>query len=112
MISKAEGESFGMSHPSQAVGKTDFDFFTEADARPALEDAAEIMKTGIPIVDFEERETRLDGRETWASTTKMIRVDEQGRTLGTFGISRDITKRKQDEKTLRESEEKLSLIHI
>ena len=100
MISKAEAGSFGMSDPSQAVGKTDFDFFTEEHARPAFEDEAEIMKTGIPIVDFEERETRLDGRETWASTTKMIRVDEQGRTLGTFGISRDITKRKQAEEEL------------
>jgi PAS domain S-box-containing protein len=106
MISKATAGSFGMSDPSQAVGKTDFDFFTEEHARPAFDDEAEIMRTGIPIVDFEERETRLDGRETWASTTKMIRVDEQGRTLGTFGISRDITRRKQDEKALRESEEK------
>jgi PAS domain S-box-containing protein len=106
MISKAHGALFGLSDPAQAVGKTDFDFFTEEHARPAFEDEREIMRTGRPVVDLEEKETRLDGRETWVSTTKMARTDAHGRTLGTLGISRDITKRKQAEETLRESEEK------
>ena len=100
MISRAEGKSFGMSDPSQAVGKTDFDFFTKEHAGPAFENELEIMRTGLPMVDLEEKETRLDGRETWASTTKLARVDERGKTLGTFGISRDITRRKQAEEEL------------
>jgi PAS domain S-box-containing protein len=106
MISKSTAESFGLSDPSQAVGKTDFDFFTEEHARPAFEDEQEIMRTGLPIVDLEERETRLNGAETWASTTKLARIDADGKTLGTMGISRDITERKQTEQKLRESEEK------
>ena len=106
MISKAHASLFGLSDPSQAVGKTDFDFFTEEHARPAFEDELEIMRTGRPVVDLEEKEIRLDGRETWVSTTKMARTDAHGRTLGTLGISRDITKRKRAEETLRESEEK------
>jgi PAS domain S-box-containing protein len=106
MISKAHGALFGLSDASQAVGKTDFDFFTEEHARPAFEDEREIMRTGRPVVDLEEKETRLDGRETWVSTTKLARTDAHGRTLGTLGISRDITDRKRAEQTLRESEEK------
>jgi PAS domain S-box-containing protein len=106
MISKAHAGRFGLSDPSEAVGKTDFDFFTEEHARPAFEDEQEIMRTGLSIVDLEEKETRLDGTETWVSTTKLARTDAHGRTLGTLGISRDITKRKQAEETLRESEEK------
>ena len=106
MISKAHAQAFGLSDPSQAVGKTDFDFFTEEHARPAFEDEQEIMRTGLPIVGLEEKETRLDGPDTWVSTTKMARTDAHGRTLGTLGISRDITTRKQAEATLRESEEK------
>jgi PAS domain S-box-containing protein len=103
MISKAHAQAFGLSDPSQAVGKTDFDFFTEEHARPAFEDELEIMRTGLPMVGFEEKETRLDGRVTWVSTTKLARTDRQGKTLGTLGISRDITKHKQAEETLRES---------
>lgn len=106
MISKSHNADFGLNDPSGAVGKTDFDFFTDEHARPAFEDEREIMRTGRPIVDLEEKETRLDGRETWVSTTKVARTDAHGRTLGTLGISRDITTRRQTEQTLRESEEK------
>ena len=100
MISKAHAALFGLSDPSQAVGKTDFDFFTEEHARSAFEDEQEIMRTGLPIVGVEEKETRLDGVETWVSTTKMARTDAHGRTLGTLGISRNITDRKQAEVSL------------
>ena len=103
MISKAHAEMFGLTDPSQAVGKTDFDFFTEEHARLAYENELEIMRTGLPMVDFEEKETHLDGRETWVSTTKLVRTDKQGKTLGTLGISRDITKRKQAEEELAET---------
>jgi PAS domain S-box-containing protein len=106
MISKAQAVLFGLSDPSLAVGKTDFDFFTDEHARPAFESELEVMRTGRPVVDLEEKETHFDGRETWVSTTKMARTDAHGRTLGTLGISRDITRRKQAEATLRESEEK------
>ncbi len=107
MISAATARSFGLSDPSQAVGKTDFDFFTEEHARPALEDEREIMRSGVPVVDLEERETRLDGRETWASTTKLPRTDSEGNVIGTFGISRDITARKQAAGELAEANRRL-----
>ena len=100
MISKALAAHFGLSDPSQAVGKTDFDVFTDEHARSAFEDEQEIMRTGLPIVGVEEKETRLDGVETWVSTTKMARTDAHGRTLGTLGISRNITERKQAEVSL------------
>jgi PAS domain S-box-containing protein len=103
MVSAATARSFGFDDSTQVVGKSDFDFFAEDHARPAFEDEQEIMRTGVPIVDLEERETRLDGRETWASTTKLPRRDREGNIVGTFGISRDITARKQAEKELRDA---------
>jgi PAS domain S-box-containing protein len=88
---------FGLSDPSQAIGKTDFDFFAEDHARPAYEDEKEIMLTGHPLKNIEEKEVWPDGRVTWVSTTKMPLIDEKGKIVGTFGISRDITERKQAE---------------
>jgi PAS domain S-box-containing protein len=106
MISAAQARSFGLDDPSQAVGKTDFDYFTEEHARPALLDEREIMRTGTPIIGLEERETWPDGHETWVSTTKMARSDDQGTVVGTFGISRDITVHMQAQRDLRDAEER------
>jgi PAS domain S-box-containing protein len=57
------------------------------------------------VLANEEKETWPDGHETWVSTTKMPLRDAQGRIIGTFGVSRDITGRKQAEEGLRASEE-------
>ncbi len=103
-INKALTTSFGLSDPAQALGKTDFDFFTEEHARPAYADEQEILRTGQPVVGKEEKETWLDGRVRWVSTTKMPLRDQDGNLIGTFGVARDITKLKLAEQALRESE--------
>ncbi len=96
-ISKSQAHQFGLDDSGQAVGKTDFDFFAEEHARPAFEDEQKILKSGIAIVGLEEKESWPDGREGWVSTTKVPLRNEQGEIVGTFGISRDITKSKQAE---------------
>ncbi|MGO9110319.1 MAG: PAS domain S-box protein [Thermoguttaceae bacterium] len=103
-INKALTELFGLSEPSQVIGKTDFDFYTEEHARPAYEDEQEIIRTSQPVVGKEEKETWLDGRIRWVSTTKMPFRDKDGKIIGTFGVSRDITSFKQAEEALRASE--------
>ena len=92
-INKALTTYFGLSDPAQAIGKTDFDFFTEEHARPACADEQEIIRTGQPMVGKEEKETWLDGRVRWVSTTKMPFRDKDGKIIGTFGVARDITER-------------------
>jgi PAS domain S-box-containing protein len=104
-INQAQAQRFNLSDPSQAVGKTDFDFFTEEHARAAFEDEQEVMRSGQPLVGKEEKETWPDGRTTWVSTTKMPLRDAEGKIIGTFGVSRDVTDRKRAEEVLRESEE-------
>ena len=96
-ISKSQASIFGIDDPSQAIGKTDFDFFAEEHARSAFEAEQKIVKSGIAIVDLEEKESWPDGRQTWASTTKVPFRNVQGEIIGTFGISRDITERKHAE---------------
>ena len=100
--SKAQARQFGVASPDEMVGKTDFDFFAEAHARPAFEDEQEIIRTGQPIIGKEEREVWNDGHVTWASSTKMPMRDNTGKIVGIMGVSRDITERKQAEEHIRE----------
>lgn len=93
-VSKCNARWLGVNDPSEVVGKTDFDFFTEEHAREALADEQEIIRTGKPIVGKIEKETWPDGHVTWVSTTKLPLRDETGRVIGTFGISRDMTAQK------------------
>ncbi len=99
-ISHAQARLFGLKSPEEALGKTDFDMFTEEHARPAFEDEQEVMRTGKPLVGKVERETLTDGRLRWALTTKMPFRDKEGRIIGTFGISKDITEIKLMEEVL------------
>jgi PAS domain S-box-containing protein len=87
----------GNKAPEEVVGKTDFDFFVEEHARAAYEDEQRVIRTGIPILDKEEKETYTDGSMTWLSTTKVPVFDDEGRVTGIVGISRDITERKRAE---------------
>ena len=93
--SKAHAETFGLSDPAEAIGKTDFDFFSEVHARQAYEDEQEIVRTGRPLLNIEERETWPDRPDTFVLTSKMPLRDEGGKIIGTFGITKDITERKQ-----------------
>jgi diguanylate cyclase (GGDEF)-like protein/PAS domain S-box-containing protein len=92
---------FGIADPALAVGRTDFDFFSEEHAAKALRDEQQIIRTGQPLVNVEEKEIRADGDMRWISTTKLPLRDGRGKIVGTFGISRDITERKQAEAELQ-----------
>jgi PAS domain S-box-containing protein len=96
----------GYNDPTQAIGLTDFDFYDEAHARQAYDDEQRIMTTGEIILNEEEKEVWSDGRETWVSTTKVPRRDEQGAIMGIIGISRDITERKLTAEKLRYNEQR------
>jgi PAS domain S-box-containing protein len=103
-INGALARHFGLRDASEAIGKTDFDMFSEKHARPAFNDEQQIMETGEPLVNFEEKETWPDGHVTWVSTTKMPLRGEGGRITGLVGISRDITANKAMEEQLRQSQ--------
>jgi len=105
-ISKSLADHFGLADPGEAIGKTDFDFFSSEHAEQACADEQEVIESGRIMAAW-EKETWPDGRETWVSTTKAPLRDKKGRIVGTFGISRDITDRKRAEEQAREAQEAL-----
>jgi PAS domain S-box-containing protein len=106
-VSASQAQKKGVGHTEDIIGKTDFDFFAAEHAQKAFSDEQQIIRTGEPVVDIEERETWPDGRVTWVSTSKLPLRDPRGRTIGTFGISRDITSRKDAEQKLQIAQKEL-----
>jgi PAS domain S-box-containing protein len=101
-ISRALATYFGLSDPSEAVNKTDFDIFTREHAEQAFADEQEIIRTGRPLPWKEEKETWSGQGDTWALTTKVPLQNERGEVIGTMGISHDITARRRVEQELRD----------
>ncbi|MBN1814016.1 MAG: PAS domain-containing protein, partial [Anaerolineae bacterium] len=64
---RAHATKLGFSDPAEEIGKSDFDFFPEEQARVKYEQEQEIIRTGQPILNLEEP----DGLGHWALTTKM-----------------------------------------
>ena len=99
-VNRATAALFGFEDPTDVLGKTDADLFAREHAQAALRDEQEILRTGQPLVNMEEKETWPDGHETWVSTSKLPLRDPNGLIVGTFGLSRDITEKKRAEEKL------------
>lgn len=106
-INRAQARALGVKDPADAVGKTDFDFFTEEHSRDAYTDEQRIMETGKPLISKIEKIVTPDGRLWWVSATKVPIIDKKGGIIGTVGISRDITEYKKMEEELRQYSEHL-----
>jgi diguanylate cyclase (GGDEF)-like protein/PAS domain S-box-containing protein len=110
LVNRALADKFGLKSPSEANGKTDFNFFSEEYAGKSFEDERQIISSGKPIADIEEREIWPDGRETWVSTSKFPMCNHEGKVIGTFGISREITERKSMEAAIQLANDKLAMM--
>lgn len=109
-VSRSLARKVGLIDPADIVGKTDFDFFSEEHARQAFEDEQAVMRSGRSIT-LEERETWIDRPDTWASTIKVALRDDHDDVVGTFGISRDITDRRQIEADVQEQIIELTILN-
>ena len=97
MINQACAKKHRWTSADVIVGKTDFDVFSREHAEQAFADEQRIIETGEPLSGIVEKETWEDRSVSWVSTTKMPLRDENGKIIGTFGISRDITEHKEAE---------------
>jgi PAS domain S-box-containing protein len=106
-VNSAMLELFHVADASEVIGKTDFDFFPESEARRTYEDEMEIIRSGRPLIDKVSGVELPDGRHRWVLTTKMPMRDPSGRVVGTFGITRDITEIKEAEAELQHEKDLL-----
>ena len=83
----------------ELIGKSDFDFFPEEEARVFWTKDNEVFQSG-ETVENEERFTGADGKTHTISTKKSIFVNEQGEKI-LVGVIRDLTQLKQTEQQLR-----------
>jgi PAS domain S-box-containing protein len=105
----ARFESFFGARASEIVGRTDYDFKDRelADFFRAHDAAAVAART--PQVNEEEVPFASDGHREFLETIKTPMFDADGSLVGVLGISRDITRRKRAEETLRQTEEQVRL---
>jgi PAS domain S-box-containing protein len=98
----------GVKKTDDLLGKTDFDFIPRGVAQSFHEDEQRVMCTGEPMFDKEEiMDAGGSAHTRWLLTTKVPLFDSNGQVVGIAGIGREITKRKQDENALRESNRRL-----
>lgn len=105
----AHAHDLGVASPADMKGKNDFDFFPPELAQQFFDDEQKIIQTGKPVINQEQfkKRGRFSNEKRWSMTSKVIWCDENGETLGTVGITRDIHEFKMAQEALRTSEEKL-----
>ena len=88
--------------PESVLGRSDRDIFPEAQAGLIQEHDRDAIATGR-VGTYEEVLSTAQGKRVFLATKGPLH-DEAGQIIGIFGISRDITERKQAEEELRLSE--------
>ena len=105
-VNKAQANALGIKTPEEAIGKTDFDFFSNDSAASAHEDEMQILSTGVPMIGKVEELQDADNNHWWVAATKIPVKDNRGNITGLVGISIDITEKQIAEEKLREAKEK------
>lgn len=112
-------EEVGLKSPSQVVGKTEYEIFTNPkDVKIFHESDKRVLETGIPEIHSNQKEITESGEEIWIDTNRMPLYDKRGNIIGILGTSEDITKRKiaEDEniqlsETLRDRVKELTSLY-
>jgi PAS domain S-box-containing protein len=93
------------TRPENAIGKTDFDFFTPELAKKFMADEQALIKSGTAIIGLEEPGfDKVTGTQRTVVTSKVPLRNDGGEVIGLIGIGFDITERKLAEQRLAAGE--------
>lgn len=98
--SLAHARQFGLEDPSEMIGKSDADFFPPEFSDRTRREELHIMETGEPLIASIESWDNGAGKVYWFSAYKYPLYDRDGKVIGTWGTSRDISDLKNAEAEL------------
>jgi len=84
-------EWFGYEKPEDLYDKSDRDIFSDEHWKKTEADEDQILSSGKPMVGVIERESWQGKVDTWVMTSKYPWHDSEGKVVGTFGVSSDIS---------------------
>jgi len=84
---------------SEAIGKTDFDFYPHDIAEKFQADDQKVIQ-GQPVINREEYFFDEEGGKRWLLTSKLPLRDQNGAIIGLVGVGREITENKLAEEAL------------
>ncbi len=105
---KVDYQFLGAGSEKEVLGKTDKEIFQQNNTTIGYEHDMQILKTGKPLINFEECFTQPNGKPMWLLTSKIPMRNEEGETVGILGIGKNITDRKKAEEKLKELNNQLA----
>lgn len=105
-LNKAAVEILGLKDASEAIGKSDFDFYPLQVAQQTYDDEQWMMQNGQIIKDKIDWIRTPSGNLIWISATKMPLYDDNGQIVGLVGLSIDITEAKIEIDRLKQARDK------
>ena len=101
--SLGHARQLGAKNPEELFGKTDFEFFPKDFAQAARETELVIIATGQPMLNVIEELVLDDGTTKYYMASKYPLFDKDGKIIGTWGSSKDVTETKTLERELQKS---------
>lgn len=91
--SKPHVRMIGKHSADEVIGRTDLELFEDENlAKRYVADDRKLLADGKNLINYIESITDDHGNARYASTSKYILKDEDGKPIGILGISKDITK--------------------
>ncbi len=97
----------GLYSPEEIIGKSDFELIWKDEAEHYRSDDLMVMETGKAKLDYEETQTKPDGKLRYLRTSKIPLYDRESHVVGLLGTYEDITDRKKSEEERRKLEKKM-----
>ena len=96
----------GLNSPEDVIGKSDYELAWKDRAELYRGQDQDVIRTGNPLLNYEESITTPDGGELWLRTCMIPLRNLEGDIVGVLGTCEDITKRRRSDELVRQSEEK------